>query len=281
MLTNTLYKFMPGRKEFFENFLLRASSRNSLNDPFEVMPSTISFAKFLHAQGDTRWGDSIRDIEMTMKQKKINGIKQYGKIDLFDRTGIISLTETKRNLLMWSHYADSHKGMVIEFDIKNEFFNAPRGDSSFEGLVHRVRYDRDRPDDVKGWHEWFIYKSDEWIYEREHRLLIPLHQCSLCYEGNPKDQKIINARSVPEVYSNQYYCMFKVPEAALVSVTFGVEMSPEEKDEIILIINKNSELKHLRIYEADTHADRYDLEFTEKTRKSPSIDNAPIGGIGL
>ena len=266
MLTNTLYKFLPGRKEFFDNFLLRASSRNSLNDPFEVMPSTISFAKFLHAQGETRWGHSVRDIEMTMKEKKVNGIKQYGKIDLFDRTGVISLTETKRNLLMWSHYADSHKGMVIEFDIKHKFFNTPEVGNNFEGLVHRVRYDRERPDDVKGWYEWFIYKSDEWIYEKEHRFLVPLHKCSVCFDGKPSVGKTIDAQSINDVYKDKYFCMFKVPEDSLISVTFGVEMSQRTKTDIVNAINKNVNLRHLKIYEATTHADRYDIVFSEPSR---------------
>lgn len=266
MITNTLYKFLPGRKEFFDNFLLRASSRNSLNDPFEVMPSTISFAKFLHAIGETRWGHSVRDIEMTMKEKKINGIKQYGKIDLFDRTGVISLTETKRNLLMWSHYADSHKGMVIEFDIKHKFFNTPEAGNNFEGLVHRVRYDRERPDDVKGWYEWFIYKSDEWIYEKEHRFLVPLHKCSVCFDGKPSVGKTIDAQSINDVYKDKYFCMFKVPEDALISVTFGVEMSQRTKTDIVNAINKNVNLRHLKIYEATTHADRYDIVFSEASR---------------
>lgn len=266
MITNTLYKFMPARKEFFENFLLRASSRNSLNDPFEIMPSTISFAKFLHSIGETRWGHSIRDIETTMKEKKINGIKQYGKIDLFDRTGIISLTETKRNLLMWSHYADSHKGMVVEFDMNHVFFHSPIDGNNFEGLVHRVRYDRDRPDNVKSWYEWFIYKSDEWIYEKEHRLLVPLSHCSVCFDGLPDAGKIIDARSINDCYKDKYLCMFKIPESALVSVTFGVEMSPKVKSEITQAINMNSDLSHLRIYQAVTHPDRYDFEFSEQAR---------------
>lgn len=37
--------------------------------------------------------------------------------------GILSLTSKNDNLLMWVHYANSHKGFVVEFNIENVFFN--------------------------------------------------------------------------------------------------------------------------------------------------------------
>lgn len=36
--------------------------------------------------------------------------------------GILSLTEAPDNLLMWAHYADSHRGVVIGFDESHAFF---------------------------------------------------------------------------------------------------------------------------------------------------------------
>ena len=37
--------------------------------------------------------------------------------DLNKQVGICCLTQDPFNLLMWSHYADSHRGMVVEFEI--------------------------------------------------------------------------------------------------------------------------------------------------------------------
>ncbi|TOC13300.1 hypothetical protein CGJ90_24575, partial [Vibrio parahaemolyticus] len=35
--------------------------------------------------------------------------------------GICSLSKTFENILMWSHYADNHKGFVVEFETPTNF----------------------------------------------------------------------------------------------------------------------------------------------------------------
>ena len=57
------------------------------------------------------------------------------------------------------------------------------------GFLHRVRYNRNRPviDQYEDILEHFFIKSDEWIYEKEHRVILPLfdadtivvHECHL------------------------------------------------------------------------------------------------------
>ena len=51
--------------------------------------------------------------------------------------GIFCMAQRKNNLLMWSHYADHHKGFCLEFQTDNPFF----------GRVHSLvgRYSSDRP----------------------------------------------------------------------------------------------------------------------------------------
>lgn len=39
-----------------------------------------------------------------------------------DTMGVLSLTKRFDNQLMWAHYADSHKGIVLEFDPSSDFF---------------------------------------------------------------------------------------------------------------------------------------------------------------
>src|SRR5207302_2679902 len=40
--------------------------------------------------------------------------------------GVLCLTEVPDSQLMWSHYAGSHKGFVIEFDSQHSYFNQRR-----------------------------------------------------------------------------------------------------------------------------------------------------------
>lgn len=55
--------------------------------------------------------------------KKFN---DYGKEVVYKQFGIYSLTSKSDNLLMWSHYADSHKGFCVGFD-KFELFRLIQG----------------------------------------------------------------------------------------------------------------------------------------------------------
>lgn len=261
----TLYKFMPFRDEgenFFDNFLLRLSSRYALNDPFEVLPSAHSLIKLLR-ETDLKILDSLSDTEIqdTLLYKSALKIEPTQKgIKIFDKTGLISLTETKRNLLMWSHYADSHRGFVVEFDIKHNFFNRKKQNNNYDGKIHRVLYDRERPQHVNEFKEWFIYKSDEWIYEKEHRFLYPLSECDIC----KKDKKNINPKDTNEkIYENSYLCFLRTPKDAIVSITLGSHVSEKNEKLIIESIKKDAELNHIKIYKSRICKIRYELIFDE------------------
>lgn len=264
MSNYSLFKYMPSRVDFFHNFLLRASSRRVLNDPFEILPSVESLALFIYEKAnDTRWGLTIEEIANTFREQKKHGKLQYGRIDIFDKTGVISFTETKKNILMWAHYADSHKGVVVEFDKYHPFFNQRSESNNYEGKIHRVRYDRDRPNNIKMWYEWFIYKSDEWIYEKEHRLLVDLYKADKVFKGAVKSNNEIEGKKIQKIYAKKYFPMFTVPEGALKSVTFGQRIDLTIRDKIINLILSNKKLSHVKLFQADTCPDRYDLIFNE------------------
>lgn len=158
--------------EFFDNLLIRASQKYALNDPFELRPS------FGKDRG-----------------------KAISEGSYFDYS-VVSLSETNNNLLMWSHYADEHKGIVIEFDIEQPIFDQYKTNKVLEsvvdeddeyiytineektksrqalntGKIQRVRYNSKRPnlDSYENILEHFLVKSEEWIYEKEHRVILPL-----------------------------------------------------------------------------------------------------------
>ena len=183
MLDN-IYKYMPLRKEFFDNFLIRGSQKYALNDPFELRPSSNKHAKLLTENS------------------------------YFD-FAVISLSETNNNLLMWSHYAAQHKGIILELDLKHQLFEnystfpATKYDEELDadvldneeikrrseikaGKVQRVRYNTLRPSYTKFENilEHFLIKSDEWIYEKEHRIILPLVTA---------DRIIVHETHLPEI----------------------------------------------------------------------------------
>lgn len=163
--------------EYFDEPTIKISITGFLNDPFESNASdniSRSIGNFL---------ENIKCSGETVE----NGVKTYSRsINLMlIMNGVVSLSETPRNSLMWAHYAQQHNGICIGY--KNDFLKHIDGESNFQVLINepvKVNYDNLRFEldyDYKDAHnidrEAFIQhllkKSDEWIYEKEHRCIIP------------------------------------------------------------------------------------------------------------
>ncbi|AYN04786.1 DUF2971 domain-containing protein [Flavobacterium sp. 140616W15] len=83
--------------------------------------------------------------------------------------GIACFMSNCDNLLMWAHYADSHKGICLKFDILEdvEFFT-PAKRVIYANEYPQYNYLQDKNDFVN---QMFFTKSDEWKYEGEIRVL--------------------------------------------------------------------------------------------------------------
>mgnify|MGYP003805798179 CR=1 FL=1 len=95
--------------------------------------------------------------------------------------GVFSLSENYSNILMWGHYADSHKGICIGFDSEKLRFRFNYEGPCVSGPV-QVRYppDNEYPrwsffDKVDDAHIETIYftKAKLWKYEKEWRIILP------------------------------------------------------------------------------------------------------------
>jgi hypothetical protein len=91
--------------------------------------------------------------------------------------GILCLTETPDNILMWSHYSANHTGLVFEFDDSHFFYGRRQSENELQGHVRKVRYSKDRPkltifnpslnneENIKIWINDFLWlKSSDWEY---------------------------------------------------------------------------------------------------------------------
>lgn len=100
--------------------------------------------------------------------------------------GVLSFSEEETNILMWGHYADSHKGICIGFDSSELSFTF----KEMPLLPERVNYPEDN--EYPKWNPIDIYKkgssismseemidqiyftkSLDWIYEKEWRIIFP------------------------------------------------------------------------------------------------------------
>lgn len=90
-----------------------------------------------------------------------------------DNMGIFSASVCPRNILMWTHYADNHKGFCLQYaTYEDEIFM----------LAKQVVYDDQYPSMIvpanpENKDQYYLHKSQDWKYEREWRIILPLNKC--------------------------------------------------------------------------------------------------------
>lgn len=117
---------------------------------------------------------------------------------------ISCFSEINNNVLMWSHYADSHKGMVLEFDTKLSPFDKAIP-IKYKSHLSQDEYPNLFNDDY--YFPWYEFKGLPWQYEKEWR--------------------IINHGLVSEL---------EYPKNALKRVIFGINTNPSLQAIIINIV---------------------------------------------
>ncbi|MBT4994346.1 MAG: DUF2971 domain-containing protein [Candidatus Marinimicrobia bacterium] len=89
---------------------------------------------------------------------------------MLTRYGVFSLSELNDNLLMWSHYADSHRGVCLIFDTSD--------DTNIFGQAIKVQYQHEYPvinimdlNNHNNTINMISVKSIDWGYEKEWRII--------------------------------------------------------------------------------------------------------------
>jgi hypothetical protein len=117
-------------------------SRMQFNDPFDCVALSLEgipqerFDKFI----DRRVMEEFGKLSAAERLEKARQFKQMPREEFLTRTqkladglGILCLSERQDNIAMWSHYANSHRGFCLEFDVSKKPFEKAR----------RVIYGRD------------------------------------------------------------------------------------------------------------------------------------------
>ncbi|WP_080962565.1 DUF2971 domain-containing protein [Chromobacterium subtsugae] len=146
---------------------VRFSNPHYFNDPFETQAAD-------HPLSNTAWFEA--DLE------RFSGIRE--------NVVVFCLTRNPLNSLMWSHYGESHRGVVVGFDmvamgfydkkkcvLPCQFGNViytntkPKGfysDSFNDGVFSLQGFD---PMYLEALQRNYLYKSQEWAYEEEVRVV--------------------------------------------------------------------------------------------------------------
>ena len=148
--------------------------------------------------------------------------------DMISHFRILSLTTKPDNLLMWSHYADEHRGVVVKFK-KDPSFGSPQkvnyknGHQSLNNAFNHMALCVVKMEAKGGFNEkhsdmfsdvtlkilqkYFFMKMSEWSYENEYRIVYP--------KSNGKVREINSNLDVVEV-----------DESDIESIIIGSSVSP-------------------------------------------------------
>ncbi len=280
-----LYKYTAGDdpvKWFLEDLTISYTPPVNLNDPFECGLHTGEFFDKFGIGINQRYLQGLNTTKEDLRHFNSYAIRVVTQRTSNQIYGILSLTPVADNLLMWSHYANNHKGFVVGFDSAHRFFN-PREDDGRSKLVS-VRYDDKRV--VSGLRKgvlfqhgevtqefeyeifnYFFLKSRLWSYEKEVRMVAMTNNHKLF-----RDPKRIGVTQFP-------------PEA-VTEIIIGSRASIETVRRIYALHAANFPHAELKVAWLDPHQFRVntrlapDLQFMERFPKvwtDPLLPHPPFG----
>lgn len=159
----------------------------SFNDPFDcrpaislVAPKSVQKADYLRLQKKHDSGQNRAQRRADSKKLLTDWTRNPNNPHVRDEiqrqitnhmttaVGVLCVSTKKDDILMWSHYADSHRGVCLEFD----------GSFAFMAHAHKVKYAKYRPqinpykdDNGTQLEKSLLTKSEHWSYEDEWRLI--------------------------------------------------------------------------------------------------------------
>jgi hypothetical protein len=129
-----LYRFRKLDEQFngiLENSAMWFSKPEFFNDPFDCKTNLEhNYAKDLVINWFIKHGMSFSEAEdsySSVTKQQLRDIVKSNLDKAIAESYVCCFAEEKDNLLMWSHYTDSHKGACLKFDITEdpEFFLTP------------------------------------------------------------------------------------------------------------------------------------------------------------
>lgn len=173
-ITQHLYKYRSDNEnteKIFSNHTLWFAHPVEFNDPFDCWVNVESIDQSVISNIISQSGLSMKDKQICELGKEAltpQSIKQ--DIDnVINRLGICCFGKGEKNILMWSHYSDHHKGICLQFDVLE--------DPDFFTFALPVNYVDQMPiyhhssDGEEIFPNIIQPKSNYWKYEEEVRIV--------------------------------------------------------------------------------------------------------------
>jgi hypothetical protein len=240
-----LYKYRSLRTKKDKEHTSRILTHNEIyfakcsefNDPFDChlhisVGGDFNTYKVKHRQlnPDLSEAEINNQTRKALQPENIRKREQKVNSDIYRITksaGIFSMSTKRDNILMWSHYADYHKGICIEFKTSSG--------KLFGCELLKVEYEKNYPkfsvyDDMnlERVRKYIGTKSSDWKYEEEWRIIYRETGCQ------------------------------RFPPEELSGVILGTHISKRNKELVYKGLSQNS--CNVKLYEARECKDRFGLD---------------------
>jgi hypothetical protein len=221
-----------------------------------VSPTSFPPAQSLIPKLRDRFGDLLKEyIDAIDVAARAAGGYAALQEDLNSMFGIVCFSGDPLSLLMWSHYADHHRGFVVEFDPTHPFFDQRAAPTDPIRWLRPVEYSPGRrslmvpaigQDDGHYQEEvitaTFLTKAEEWRYDEEWRMVLP-----------PKDAEVVGT----DLGGSDVHVV-AFPPAAVTGIILGARASDELVNACQSILGC-PEWAHVPLRKAALSVDRYAL----------------------
>ncbi|MDY1046982.1 DUF2971 domain-containing protein [Pseudomonas coleopterorum] len=237
-----LYKYQSVTEYSLKSLVERTvwmSSPASFNDPFDCainldrkkLEESVAHAVSLLTKNDGDLVDECTNLA-TPENEVAYAVLRTSLAAQMATIGVLCLTESPSEILMWSHYAQYHKGFCIEYRVDEG--------SLLESMARPVRYTEIYPslslknlpvDADENFIDICVHtKASQWSYEREWRVMAPVG--AKLYRAPAPASAIIFGARMPDEDKRVIYELLspkssiEFREAHLLEDVFGIGFRP-------------------------------------------------------
>lgn len=273
-----LYKYCDqfGGTEIIGSLELKLPFISEVNDPLECLPifccegekskvkerCLLAFKRKQINIGDDLLKNLDKKIENGEMQELLKKQSRVHVKEWNDSKGcLLSVSKTARNTVMWAHYAEKHKGIVIGIDFQEIF---QKNGEQIGVVMEPVKYSKDRikidistDETTKEWRDAMsgalLNKSKDWQYEQEFRTIF--------LDDMLKDWRRQGMACFKEL-KGKITWFLKLHPSSIKEIIFGL-FAEESLKNSIRKLKSSPGLKHVKLYNV-AESDSYDFNLIEE-----------------
>ena len=213
MSENQFFKFRRIDKRFIESLVkgtLYFAHPRDLNDPFDCK---LDVRKAISNAVSKLEGESRDKLQELSQDPAL-----LGELKRIEEVGICSFSLELKKTLLWSHYADDHKGVSVLYDFPTSFFEEKAAADEIIG-VSKVTYKENYLTD------WFVSIANDLPWESSKlvkKLAKKIWTAKSPAWDDEEEARIISLRAGS----------LKIPEASIKQICFGLR-TPDEDIELV------------------------------------------------